>query len=111
MARIPVLQNNCMKKFYETTERANYMPTDQLAYIWQHTNETSLLRKAMIDMLTWEWDTSVFLSQRDSIPNVVKDEALVAMRLCIKRILPLTTVRGPLENLTNYYVKVGDEST
>ncbi|KAF7858872.1 hypothetical protein EAF04_008914 [Stromatinia cepivora] len=108
MARTPILQNNCMKKFYETTERAGHVPTEQLAYIWKHTHKTSLLQKTMIDMLTWELDAKRFLSERDTIPNVVKDEVLVAMSLVGERKCRFIS---PLKDLTNYYVKVKNEST
>ncbi|KAI9640623.1 hypothetical protein NHQ30_010922 [Ciborinia camelliae] len=109
MARVPALKNECITKFYEFTKATGYIMTPWLWYMWKYTSKTSMMRKFLLDLLTWEMPPSLLETNSKDFPEDLRLELLISMGYVIQvaRHGSLALEKNnPLRDLSKYYERV-----
>ncbi|APA08513.1 predicted protein [Sclerotinia sclerotiorum 1980 UF-70] len=125
MIQVPVIKNNCIKEYCEMTilEKEYLIEQKNLAYIWEHTNESDLVRKFIVDLIVWDFPKMLFEKKVYSLPM----EGFFLIILAMKKIIgdaraesaelerrrskfkSLQSLVSPLGDLTKYYVNIKTE--
>ncbi|KAK6599141.1 hypothetical protein H4I96_08345 [Botrytis cinerea] len=109
MARLSLLKNQCIAKYYRFTKATGYIMTPWLSYMWKHTRKEMLMRKFLLDLLTWEMPPLLFETNSKDFPEELRIELLVNMGYVIQVARHGTTALekcNPLNDLDNYYEEV-----
>lgn len=109
MAQAPVLKNQCITKYYQFTMATGYIMTPWLSYMWKYTTKTSLMRKFLLDLLTWEMPPSLLETNPQDFPEELKSELLVNMGYAFQIARHSSNnleFGNPLRDLTKYHEKV-----
>ncbi|KAM0304063.1 hypothetical protein ACHAO8_011456 [Botrytis cinerea] len=109
MAKLSLLKNQCIAKYYRFTKATGYIMTPWLSYMWKHTRKEMLMRKFLLDLLTWEMPPLLFETNSKDFPEELRIELLVNMGYVIQVARHGTTVLekcNPLNDLDNYYEEV-----
>ncbi|KAF5869074.1 uncharacterized protein Bfra_011616 [Botrytis fragariae] len=109
MAKLPLLKNQCIAKYYKFTKATGYIMTPWLSYMWKYTTKEMLIRKFLLDLLTWEMPPLLFETNSKDFPGELRLELLVNMGYVIQVARYGTSAiekSNPLNDLNNYYEKV-----
>ncbi|CAD6449301.1 77df6434-a89c-49e6-a664-b6a9ae784c83 [Sclerotinia trifoliorum] len=126
MVQVPAIKNNCIKEYYEMAipEKEYLTERKNLAYIWEHTNESDLIRKFMVDLIVWDVPEISVENNLSQSPVEVIILVIFAMKKIIghartesvqlekrrPKFRSLPSLISPLGDLTKYYVKVKTEN-
>ncbi|KAF7889359.1 uncharacterized protein EAF01_010852 [Botrytis porri] len=109
MAKLPLLKNQCITKYYRFTKATGYIMTPWLSYMWKYTTKGMLIRKFLLDLLTWEMPPLLFETNSKDFPEELRIELLINMGYVIQVARYGTSAiekSNPLNDLSNYYEKV-----
>ncbi|TGO45792.1 hypothetical protein BCON_0365g00100 [Botryotinia convoluta] len=109
MAKLPLLKNQCIAKYYKFTKATGYIMTPWLSYMWKYTTKEMLIRKFLLDLLTWEMPPLLFETNSKDFPEELRLELLINMGYVIQVARHGTSAiekSNPLNDLNNYYEKV-----
>ncbi|KAF7917244.1 uncharacterized protein EAE98_010349 [Botrytis deweyae] len=109
MAKLPLLKNQCIAKYYRFTKATGYIMTPWLSYMWKYTTKGMLIRKFLLDLLTWEMPPLLFETNAKDFPEELRLELLVNMGYVIQVARHGTTAlekSNPLNEMSNYFEEV-----
>ena len=61
VARIPILQNQCIDSLRSLSNALAALPTPTFAYVWENKTERSPLRRFLLDDIVWESGHNMFI--------------------------------------------------
>ncbi|KAF7891375.1 uncharacterized protein EAF02_001700 [Botrytis sinoallii] len=95
-----------MAKF---TKATGYIMTPWLSYMWKYTTKGMLIRKFLLDLLTWEMPPLLFETNSKDFPEELRLELLVNMGYVIQVARHGTTAlekSNPLNEMSSYFEEV-----